>query len=176
MNLATNLERSAQFFPDRPAISEGTTEISYGQLNDRCNRVATGLIKMGIRPGDRIGLFAPNSADWITFYFGVLKAGAMAITLSSVLKRDELTLLVNHAKPRFILGADDRLEDLENLRGSAGLETIVCPKGDVTLQKLMDIGDGRSKRWTETVRMQPLSSTRAAPQGCPKGYAEPREY
>lgn len=169
MNLATNLERSAQFFPDRPAISEGGVEISYGQLNDRCNRIATGLIKMGVRPGDRIGLFAPNSADWITFYFGVLKAGAMAITLSSVLKRDELTLLLNHAKPRFILGTDDRLEDLESLRGSAGLETIVCPKGDVTLQQLVDMGNGSFKAVdrdrTDTAAVLFTGGTTGMPKG-----------
>ena len=129
MNLATNLERSALFFPDRPAVSEAGIEMSYGQLNDRSNRIATGLIKMGVRAGDRIGLCAPNSADWIAFYFGVLKAGAVAITLSSLLKQDELTLLLNHSKPRFIFTADDKLDDLSNLRGSAGIEKTICPAG-----------------------------------------------
>ena len=83
MNLATNLEKSAFFFPDRPAISEGGSSITYAQLNDQANRVATGLINMGIKPGDHVGLCAPNSADWLAFYFGVLKAGAVAVTLSS---------------------------------------------------------------------------------------------
>ena len=51
MNLAKNLETSATFFPDRPAVSEDLSEISYAQLNDRANRVATALIRMGVRPG-----------------------------------------------------------------------------------------------------------------------------
>ena len=86
MNLANNLESSAFHFPDRPAVRNGDTEISYRQLNDRTNRVATGLIKLGIRPGDRIGLCAPNSIDWIAFYFAVIKTGAVAITLPSLLR------------------------------------------------------------------------------------------
>ena len=90
MNLATNLERSAFFFPDRPAISEAGVDINYAQLNDRSNRLATALIRMGIKPGERIGLCAPNSADWIAFYFGVLKAGAVAITLPFLLTAGEL--------------------------------------------------------------------------------------
>jgi long-chain acyl-CoA synthetase len=169
MNLATNLERSALFFPDRPAISERGTEISYGQLDDRCNRVATGLIKMGVRPGDRIGLCAPNSADWITFYFGVLKAGAVAITLSSVLRPDELTMLVNHAKPRCILATDDKLGDLESLRDSAGIETVICPEGDVTLRQLLDMGAGSFKavdrERTDTASVLYTGGTTGTPKG-----------
>jgi long-chain acyl-CoA synthetase len=145
MNLATNVERSALFFPDRPAVSEAGIEMSYGQLNDRCNRIATGLITMGVRAGDRIGLCAPNSADWIAFYFGVLKAGAVAITLSSLLKREELTLLLNHSKPRAIFTSDDKLADLENLRASAGIEKTICPEGDMTLQQVLNMGSGSFK-------------------------------
>ncbi len=67
---------------------------------------------MGIKPGDHIGLCAPNSGDWIAFYFGVLKAGAVAAALSSLLKRDELSLLINHLKPRIIFTYDEKLDEL----------------------------------------------------------------
>src|SRR4030042_399239 len=140
MNLATNLERAAFFFPDRPAIAEAGVEISYAQLNDRSNRVAPALIKMGSRPGERVGLCAPNSADWITFYFGVLKTGAVAITLPFLLRAGELTRLVEHSKPRFIFTSADKLEYLEKLRGPDGVEKIICPEGDLTLQQVLNMG------------------------------------
>jgi long-chain acyl-CoA synthetase len=169
MNLATNVERSALFFPERPAVSEAGIEISYGQLNDRSNRIATGLMKMGVRPGDRIALCAPNSADWIAFYFGVLKAGAVAVTLSSVLKQDELTLLVNHCQPRIILTADDKLDDLENLRGSAGIEKTICPQGDVTLEQVVNMGTGSFKAVdrdrTDTAAVLYTGGTTGTPKG-----------
>ncbi len=145
MNLATNLERSAFFFPDRPAISEAGVDISYAQLNDRSNRLATALIRMGIKPGERIGLCAPNSADWIAFYFGVLKAGAVAITLPFLLTAGELTRLLDHAKPRFVFTSDDKLDDLESFRGSAGVEKTICPNGDLTLQQVLDMGTSSFK-------------------------------
>ena len=47
MNLAHNLEASAFFFPDRPALRQAGSEWTYAQLNDQANRIATGLIKMG---------------------------------------------------------------------------------------------------------------------------------
>ncbi len=140
MNLAVNLERSASFFPDCPVISENGLEISYAGLNEQANRVATGLINLGIRPGDHLGLCAPNSPDWLIFYFGVLKAGAVAVTLSSLLSQDEFHLLVSHAKLRFLFTTESRLSSLYDIRGKEGIEKVICPKGDLTLQQISDEG------------------------------------
>jgi long-chain acyl-CoA synthetase len=145
MNLATNLEKSAFYFPDHPAINEGGTDTTYAQLNDRASRVATALINMGVKQGQHVGLCAPNSADWLAFYFGVIKAGAVAVTYSSVLTGAELTILVNHARPRFMLAGAERLRELEKLKGSAGLEKIICPDGDIDMAHLVEMGSGSFK-------------------------------
>ena len=142
MNLASNLERAAFFFPDRPAIRQGDLEMTYAQLNQQANQAATGLITMGIKPGDYIGLCAPNSADWMVFYFGVLKTGAVAVTLSSLLSGEELAILVNHARLRLIFTVETRLPELERVRESGGLEKIICPAGDLDLPNLLELGSG----------------------------------
>ncbi len=142
MNIAKNLERSAFYFPDRPALSEDLSETSYAQFNERANRVATALIQMGIKPGDHIGLCAPNSGDWLTFYFGVLKAGAVAVALSSMLKGDELSLLINHSKPKFIFASDEKLDALAELRQDAYLQKIISPEGDMNFHQLLQLGSG----------------------------------
>lgn len=56
MNIAKNLERSAFYFPHRPVVNEDMSEISYTRFNARANRVATALIKLGVNPGDHIGI------------------------------------------------------------------------------------------------------------------------
>jgi long-chain acyl-CoA synthetase len=83
MNLANNLERSAFYFPDRPAVVEGDREISYREFNQESNHVATALIGLEIKSGDPVALCAPSSYQWLTCYFGILKAGAIAVTLPS---------------------------------------------------------------------------------------------
>ena len=140
MNLSQNLQASAFFFPDRLAVREAGTETTYAQLNDRANRIATGLIRLGTKPGDHVGLCAPNSADWIAFYFGVLKAGAVAVTLSPLLTGDELKNLIHHARPRLIFAAETKLRDLESLRNPDGLRTVICQGGDIDLQHLLEMG------------------------------------
>ena len=67
MNLSRNLEKSAVFFGDRPAIGEAGAEICYKEMNARSNRVATYLQTAGIEPGDYVALCAPNSFDWLVF-------------------------------------------------------------------------------------------------------------
>jgi long-chain acyl-CoA synthetase len=142
MNIARNLERSALFFPQRPALRDGERCLTYQALNGSANRLAASLIRMGLRPGDHVGLCCPNSADWIIFYFGVLKAGAVAVTLSSLLTGRELALLVEHARPRFIFTFPPKLADLESLRDEVGMEKIICPGGDLDLHDLLETDSG----------------------------------
>ena len=81
-----------------------------------------------------------NSVDWIAFYFGVLKAGAVAVTLSGMLTGDELVNLVSHSRPRFIFTSETKLQELERLKSPGGLEKVICPGGDLDLPRLMEMG------------------------------------
>ncbi|MCF8143874.1 MAG: AMP-binding protein [Deltaproteobacteria bacterium] len=145
MNIARNLERSAHFFPSRPVISEGDSDISFARLNDRANRIATGLIRLGIQPGDPVALCAPNSGDWLAFYFGVLKAGAVAVTMSSLLKASELATSINDSLPKIIYAHENKLDDLKGMKRPGVLEKIICPGGDLDLAGLADAGSGSFK-------------------------------
>jgi long-chain acyl-CoA synthetase len=136
MNVATNLERSAQFFPDHPALSSEKGEITYGEMNSLAGRVASALTTLGLKQGDHVALCATNSPEWLIFYFGVLKAGAVAVTLSSMLSTDELNLLVGHAKPRFAY--TDRVGDFQAFRSSKWLEKIIGPAGDIELSTMIE--------------------------------------
>jgi long-chain acyl-CoA synthetase len=169
MNIAHNLERAALYFPDRPALSEAGREIAYAEFNDQANRVATGLLALGVQPGELIGLLAPNSADWLIIYFGVLKAGAVAVTLSSLLSAEEMALLINHSRPRILFTVVEKLDQLRNVRKQAGLEKVICPGGDMDLQKLMAMGTGSFKALdrdrTDTAAVLYTGGTTGTPKG-----------
>jgi long-chain acyl-CoA synthetase len=143
MNVATNLESSARFFSHKPAICSENVELTYSQLNEHVNYVATGLIKLGIQPGELIGLCAPNSPEWIIFYFGVIKVGATAVTYPNVLTSAELATLLEHTRPRLLLTTPNRLSDLKHLKDSGVIEGIICLKdNDLTIESLMKSGNG----------------------------------
>jgi len=130
---------------------------------------------LGIRPGDHIGLCAPNSIEWIAFYFGVLKTGATAVTLSGMLTGEELANLVNHAKPRIIFTAETKLKELEKLKGSGGgLEWIICPDGDMDLNHLIKTGSGSFKAIerdrSDTAAILYTGGTTGIPKGVMLGH------
>ena len=141
MNIAKNLENSARLFPDRPAASEKGRDISYAQLDEAASRIASGLLNAGISPGDRVVLCAPNSSDWIAFYFGVIKTGAVAVTLSDQLKRDELLQLLTQAKARAVYASAEKREAFEELSGDCGIRLLVTDEGPTALKELTASGD-----------------------------------
>ena len=142
MNIATSIERSALYLPDRPAVAVNGKETNYRQLNENAAKVASALVGLGICPGDRVALCAPNSLEWITFYFGVIKAGAVAVTLSNQLTAAEFTLAVADARAKCIFTTDERIDEIIPLQGVDMLEKIVAPRGDLSFEQLCAQGDG----------------------------------
>ena len=169
MNLAKNLERSVFYFGDRPAVSESGREISYAELNARANRIATSLLKMNVRGGVSVGICAPNSTDWLAIYFGVLKAGAAAVTLSPLLRKDEMELLIGHSRPRVLFAAEEKLDDLSDLRKSGVIEKLVCTGGDLTLESLVSQGEPAfeavDRERTDTAAVLYTGGTTGIPKG-----------
>jgi long-chain acyl-CoA synthetase len=140
MNLAENLERSAYYFPDHLAIIQDDRKVSYLEFNGDSNRVATALIGLGVQRDDHVALCAPNSYEWLAFYFGVLKAGAVAVTLPSTLTKTELTRLLDDARPRVLFTVDEKLDGLGDRRGRPYMEKVISAGGDIPYGRLLEIG------------------------------------
>ncbi len=140
MNIATNLERAAFYFPENPALCEEDKEITYKMFDEMSNRVATGLISMGLKPGEYVGICYPNSIQWLVFYFGILKAGAVAVTYAYALSKDELVFLASHSQPKFILITEEKSPFLNEIKDSIGLQKIICDKGEFTFNDLIEKG------------------------------------
>ena len=89
-NLASILEDSAAKFPERTAIVFGETRLSYPAVNAVANQVANLLVASGVKPGDKVALMCPNLPYFTIIYFGILKAGAVAVPLNVLLKGREV--------------------------------------------------------------------------------------
>jgi fatty-acyl-CoA synthase len=89
------LAERARITPDRVALVSVETgeRLTYAQLNDRANGAAAMILDAGLEPGDRAGLFAANSIDFIAFFFGALKAGVIVVPLSTRATPHELSII-----------------------------------------------------------------------------------
>jgi long-chain acyl-CoA synthetase len=143
MNISTNLERSAFYFPDRIAVLDGSRSISYRQLNEEASRIASALIALGMQSRDFVGLCMPNSYEWLTYYFGIIKAGMAAVTLSYASTESEISQLLSDAQPRLLFTTDQKLNYLTDRKKYPYLEKIVCPGGDLKYEDLLEMGSPR---------------------------------
>lgn len=90
LNLSTILESTALKFPKNKAFTLGEVSLNYAQINALSNQVANGLNNIGIKKGDKVALTCPNVPYFPVIYFGILKAGAVVVPLSVLLKKDEV--------------------------------------------------------------------------------------
>jgi long-chain acyl-CoA synthetase len=97
-NLAAGLLRTAERFPDRPALRLGDDVMTYAQLDDASARVVTYLRSCGVRPGDRVGLMLPNVPQFAVAYYGILRAGAVVVPMNPLLKGREVDFYLDDSE------------------------------------------------------------------------------
>jgi acyl-CoA synthetase (AMP-forming)/AMP-acid ligase II len=95
----------AQEYGDHPALVDGVTgrEISYAQLDTMTRRVAAGLAELGIRKGDVIALYSPNSILWPVVFYGATRAGATVTTVNALYTADELHKQLIDSKAKLLV-------------------------------------------------------------------------
>ena len=96
-NLADLLEHVIDAVPDRVAIVAGDRRLTYQQLDERANRFANYLRDVGVKPGDHVGVYAFNRAEWVEAMFGCFKARAVPINVNYRYVPDELRYLFDNA-------------------------------------------------------------------------------
>lgn len=91
------LEDAAARWPDRDAIVFAHQDVrwSYRKFNDEADRFAAGLIKLGLEPGDRVGVWAPNRYEWLVTQFATAKAGLILVNINPAYRVSELEFVLN---------------------------------------------------------------------------------
>ena len=91
------LEESAKKFPDRACTIFKGAVITYKEMSAITDRVAAALVKMGVKKGDRVGIFMPNTPQFVMAYYGILKAGAVVVATNPLYTAPEIAHGANDA-------------------------------------------------------------------------------
>ncbi len=97
------LERSAERLPNKTALVCGADRYTYSDINVKANRLANALIEKGVRRGDRVVIYMPNSMEVVVGLFAVLKAGGTFVVVNHTTKRDKLTYILNNCRAAAML-------------------------------------------------------------------------
>ena len=128
--MSDGLRRSATNFPAKVAAKDRFREVTYGELNDRVNRLANGLLSLGIGRGDDVAVLVGNRIEHLEIIFATAKIGALAIPLDIKWKALELGSVLAFFKPKALILQPDCLETFEHARSAQDLSclksVVVC--------------------------------------------------
>lgn len=94
---------AADRFGDAEAVVDGSLRLSFVELVDRIRRAAGAYVELGVEKGDRVAVWAPNSANWIIAAFGVLTAGGVLVPVNTRFKADEAADVISRSGAKAVM-------------------------------------------------------------------------
>lgn len=104
------LENSARHLPGKTCLVCGGERLTYASVDSSANRLANGLLSLGLQRGDRVGLYLPNSAALVVGIFAVLKAGGVFVVINPSTKADKLAAILSNCQARILVTGDPQAE------------------------------------------------------------------
>ena len=106
-------------------------EISWGVFDEKANRVANLLRERGIKKGDKVGILLMNCLEWLPIYFGILKAGGVAVPLNFRYTAEEIRYCVDLAEVNILLFGPEFIGRVEEIADEIGKNRILLFVGGV---------------------------------------------
>jgi fatty-acyl-CoA synthase len=104
-----NLERTTARVPDGDALisCHQGKRYTYVQLNEAVDRLACGMIGAGLRTGDRVGVWAPNRAEWTLVQYATAKLGVIQVNINPAYRTNELQYALSHSGCRWLFASPE---------------------------------------------------------------------
>ena len=119
------LEESAKKYPERVCTIFKGAETSYKEMDDYANRLAAAFHGLGIKKGDRVGLFMPNTPQFVMAYYGLLKAGAVVVATNPLYTEREIIYQVNDAGVEHMVLMTNNYEKVKAIQDQTRIKQII---------------------------------------------------
>ena len=103
ITLQDRLREVAREVGDKPALLMGDRSVTFREIDELSDRLAAALAKRGVRPGDRVTIFMPNSVEFVIAFYGTLKAGGVVNPINAQSKEREVRFQVDDAGATAVL-------------------------------------------------------------------------
>ncbi len=133
------LEESAKKYPDRACTIFKGARISYAEMNRITDALANALVKMGIKKGDRVGIFMPNTPQFVMAYFAILKAGGVVVATNPLYSPYEIEHQLNDAGVEVMLAMTNFYKTIKEVQPKTRVRKIIATNIKETLPPLLRI-------------------------------------
>ncbi|HEX6460053.1 MAG TPA: AMP-binding protein [Thermoleophilaceae bacterium] len=180
--IGANLERTVARFPDAEAVVSRHQGIrfTYAELNEAVDRLARALMAIGLRPGDRLGIWSPNCVEWLMLQYATAKAGVILVNINPAYRTTELEYALNQSGCRVLVAASsfktsDYEAMVEEVRGNLPALERTIFLGTTGWDELLAQAGGASDdelrarsgalQFDEPINIQYTSGTTGFPKG-----------
>lgn len=119
------LEDAAKEFPDKPATIFKGKAVSYAEMDELTDRLAAALAAMGVGKGTPVGIFMPNSAQFVMAFYAILKAGGIVVATNPLYTARELEHQLNDAGIEIMLVMSNFYELIKQVQPKTKLKTLI---------------------------------------------------
>jgi fatty-acyl-CoA synthase len=113
---------------------------TYGELRERVDRFAAGLLALGLSPGERVGIWAPNCAEWVVVQFATARAGLVLVNINPAYRLGELEYALNKVACRaLILAPEFKTSDYHSMITELAPEIPASKSGELHSKRLPDL-------------------------------------
>jgi len=119
------LRERARRAPNRAALSFYGASLSFADLDEQSDRLATWLDRAGVEPGDRVGVLLPNCPQFAIAFHAILKLGAVYVPLNPMFREHELGHELADAQVRVLVALDELALLVDAVRPRAGIERVL---------------------------------------------------
>jgi acyl-CoA synthetase (AMP-forming)/AMP-acid ligase II len=134
------LKMSTERYPENEAVVHLARRMTFAELDILSDHIAVHLTTAGVRLGDRVILYIENSCDYVTAYFGALKAGAIVVPLNVAMVASEILVMIGDCLPAAVLTVKRRLPAVANIFQVFGKICPVIPVDDVSPEDFSEVG------------------------------------
>lgn len=119
------LEENAKKFPEAPCTIFKGAKVSYHEMNSITDQLAAGLAESGVGKGDRVGIFMPNTPQFVMAYFALLKLGAVVVAINPLYTTREIEHQVNDAGIEVILVMSNFYKIIKQVQPKSKIQKII---------------------------------------------------
>lgn len=116
MDIREIVNRSARLYRDRPAITSEGRSLTYGMVHERTNRLANGLLAMGLQAGERIAILTHNDIHFLEYQFAAAKCAFVQVPLNARLSLEEQIYILNNSEAAMLLYSEEFAGPLQEIR------------------------------------------------------------
>src|SRR5210317_2506258 len=132
-------DRICEQHPDQDAliVRHQNVRWSYCELQKKVNELATGLLALGIAPGDRVGIWGPNSHEWVMVQLATAKIGAIMVCINPAYRLYELEFALNKVECKVVIAAESfKTSDYLGMLNTLAPELAASEPGKLQAEKL----------------------------------------